>query len=57
MKKKFVFLNFSTTMMSIIFWNILILYQFFFPPQVKQSMIISNKHGVYELDHELPNEF
>ena len=24
--------------------------------QVKQSMIISNKHDVYEFSHELPNE-
>ena len=24
-------------------------------PQVKQIVIISNKHGIYELPHELPN--
>ena len=28
--------------------------QFFCSPQVKQSMIISNKHDIYELPHELP---
>ena len=27
-----------------------------FPPQVKQSVFISNKHGMYELCHELPND-
>ena len=31
-------------------------YQIFFSPQVKQCMIISNKHGIYKLPHELPNE-
>ena len=30
-------------------------YQIFLSPQVKQSAIISNKHGMYELPHELPN--
>ena len=33
----------------------LILYQIFFSPQVKGSVIISNKHGIYELSDELPN--
>ena len=36
--------------------DVLILYQNFFSPQVKQSMIINNKHGIYELPHELPND-
>ena len=31
-------------------------YQIFFSPQVKQSMIISNKFGIYELSHELPKD-
>ena len=30
-------------------------YQIFFSPQVKRSAIISNKHGTYELPHELKN--
>ena len=25
-------------------------------PQVKRSVIISNKHGIYELPHELPSD-
>ena len=31
-------------------------YQIFLSPQVKQSAIVSNKQGVYELPHELPND-
>ena len=42
--------------MDIIFEDFLILYQKFFSPQVKQSMIISNKHGIYEFPYELPNK-
>ena len=30
--------------------------QIFLSPQVKQSVIISNEHGIYELPHELPND-
>ena len=29
--------------------------QFFLSPQVKQSVIISNKYSMYELPHELQN--
>ena len=43
-----------TSIIDIILWDFLILYQIFFSPQVKQSVIISNKHGMYELPHELP---
>ena len=28
----------------------------FVSPQVKQIVIISNKHGIYELPHELPKD-
>ena len=41
-------------MMEIIFWEFFIFYQFF--PQVKRSVIIHNKHGIYELPNELPND-
>ena len=34
--------------MDVIFWEFLVLYKFFFPPQVKRSVIISNSHGIYE---------
>ena len=27
----------------------------FVSPQVKRIVVISNKHGIYELPHELPN--
>ena len=36
-----------------IFWDF---DQFFFSPQGKQNVIVSNKHGIYELPHELPND-
>ena len=32
-------------------------YQIFLSPQVKRSAIISNKHGIYELPHELVTDF
>ena len=38
----------------IIFWDSLMFYQIFFPPQVKRCTII--KHGIYEFPHELPND-
>ena len=41
--------------MEIIFSDFLILYQIFFSPQVKGSKIISNKHGIHELPHDLLN--
>ena len=31
-------------------------YQFFLSQQVKRCAIVTYKHGVYELIHELPNE-
>ena len=52
----FCLLHISATIMDKIFGEVLILYQIFFSPQVKQSVIISNKHGTYELPHELPKE-
>ena len=39
------------TFMFIIFWGFLMFYQIFISPQVKQRVIISNKHGIYELPH------
>ena len=46
----------KSSIMYIIFWDSLILYQIFFSPQVKQSMILSNKHGIHQLPHKLPND-
>ena len=37
----------------IIFRDFLMFYQIFYSPQVKQSMIISNNHGIYKLLQEL----
>ena len=38
--------------MFIMFWDFFIVEQSFLSPQVKRSMIISNKHGTYELCNE-----
>ena len=32
------------------------LHQIFFSRQVKRWVIITNKHGIFELPHELPND-
>ena len=55
---QFIFLIVQTmsTIMVIIFWDFLIFYQIFLSPQMKRSVIISNKHGIYELLYELPND-
>ena len=42
--------------MEIILWDFLMFYQIFLSLQVKRRAIISNKQGVYELPHELPND-
>ena len=44
---------FKTTILFIIFWDFLMFYQIFYSPQVKRMMIISNKHGIYELPNDL----
>ena len=41
-------------MMDIITSDFLILYQIFFSPQVKQSVVFSNKLDIYKLTHKLP---
>ena len=45
-----------TTILVIIFRDFLILDKVLLSPQVKIIMIISNKHGTYELPHKLPND-
>ena len=39
----------------IIFWEYSMFYQIFLSPQMKRWTIITYKHGIYELPHELPN--
>ena len=46
----------QSTIIFITFWDILMVEQIFLSPQVKRSVIISNKHGIYQLAHELPND-
>ena len=41
--------------MEIILWEFL-MFPNFPSPKVKQSAIVSNKQGVYELQNELPND-
>ena len=43
------------TISLIIFWAFLMFYQIFLSQQVKRWAIITYKHGIYELPHELPN--
>ena len=49
--------NLVPTIIVIIFWDFLIFDQIFLSPQVKRSVIISNKHGIYELPHEFSNNW
>ena len=42
--------------MDIIFWEFLLLYQIFFSPKVPGSLIVSNKHGIYELLDEFQKD-
>ena len=46
-----------STIIFIMFWGFLPnFFFFFFLPQVKRCAIITNKHGIYELPHQLPND-
>ena len=42
--------------MEIKLCDFLMFYQTFLLPQLKRSMISSNKQSVYELPHKLPND-
>ena len=44
------------TIMEIMLWDFLMFYQVFLSPQMKQSVTISNKQGVYKFPHKLPND-
>ena len=43
--------------MVIVFWDFLMIVQIFVSPQAKRILIICNKHGIYEVLHELPNNW
>ena len=47
--------NVFQTMLVIIYWDFLTLYQIFLSPQVKGIVNISNKHFIYNFYQELPN--
>ena len=44
------------TILFIIIWDFLTVEQTFLSPQMKRSMIISNKHGIYMLPHDLKKD-
>ena len=44
----------KTTIITIIFWDFFMLDEI--SPQGKQSVIITNRHGLYEFPHDLPND-
>ena len=44
-----------STIIFIVFCNFLMFDQIFLSPHVKRCAIITHKHGMYELPHELPN--
>ena len=46
----------KSIIMFITFGDNLIDEQIFFLPQVKSTIIISNKHGIYELPHEFAKQ-
>ena len=46
-----------TSINCIIVLDFLMFYQIFFSPQVERCAIIANKYGIYELPHELQNDF
>ena len=46
----------TITISFIIFWDFSVFYQIFLSPQVKRWAIITYKHGIYELPHELRND-
>ena len=45
----------ATRISFIIIWDFWMFYQIFFSPQVKGCAIITYKHGIYYLPHELPS--
>ena len=53
---KLLTLNEQRSFLVIISWVILMFDKIFVSPQVKPIVIISNKHGIYELPNELPND-
>ena len=42
--------------MLVLFWDFLMFDQIFYSPQVKQSVVIIDKNGMYKLSRKLPND-
>ena len=45
----------AITVIFVLFWDSLMFHQVFLSPQVKKCAIITYRHAIYELPHELPN--
>ena len=45
-----------STIIFLIFREFLMFFEIFLSPQVKKCAIITYKHGICELPHELPND-
>ena len=45
----------QATICFILFWDFSMFYQIFLSSQLKGCGIITYKHGIFELPHELPN--
>ena len=52
----FIFSFGKTTTRVKIFWSLFIFDRTFISAQLKQNVIISNKHDIHELPHELPKD-
>ena len=46
----------ETTIIFIIFWDFLMFYQIFLSAQVKRSVIVTYKRGIYDMPHEMPHD-
>ena len=55
-KLKKYMIKWDSIIMVIMFWDLLMFDQCFLSPQVKRSVIISNKHSIYKLPQELQND-
>ena len=56
MRHKINFIDLLTATMALTFSEFFMFDKIFLSAQVKRSVIISNKHGIYELPYELPND-
>ena len=51
-----IYVRMSPTILVVILWDVLVFAQISLSPQVKRSVIISNKIGLYKLPHKMTND-